>query len=34
VRGATPIMSVQAVPDASGVLQIPQHVAYAISTDA
>ena len=33
VRGATPIMSVQAVPDASGVLQIPQHVAYAISTD-
>jgi hypothetical protein len=33
VRGSVPIMSVQAVPDAQGVLQIPQHVNYAISTD-
>jgi transglutaminase-like putative cysteine protease len=33
VRGSAPIMSVQAVPDAWGVLQIPQHVNYAISTD-
>jgi transglutaminase-like putative cysteine protease len=34
VRGSAPVMSVQAVPDAWGVLQIPQHVSYAISTDA
>jgi transglutaminase-like putative cysteine protease len=33
VRGSTPIMSVQAVADALGVLDIPKHVAYAISTD-
>jgi transglutaminase-like putative cysteine protease len=33
VRGSAPIISVQAVADALGVLEIPQHVAYAISTD-
>jgi hypothetical protein len=33
VRGSAPIMSVQAVPNAGGVLEIPQHVNYAISTD-
>ena len=33
VRGSTPIMSIQAVADALGVLEIPKHVVCAISTD-
>lgn len=34
VRGSAPIISIQAVADALGVLNIPQHVNFAISTDA
>jgi transglutaminase-like putative cysteine protease len=34
VRGSAPIISTQAVANALGVLEIPQHVSYAISTDA
>jgi hypothetical protein len=34
VRGSAPVISIQAVADALGVLNIPQHVSYAISTDA
>jgi transglutaminase-like putative cysteine protease len=34
VRGSAPIIDIQAIPDAWGVLDTPQHVSYAISTDA
>ncbi len=33
VRGAAPVITVQAVPNAQGVLVLPQHVPYALSTD-
>jgi len=33
VRGASPILHIQAVPNAQGVLVLPQHVPYALSTD-
>ncbi len=33
VRGAAPVMHIEAVPDALGVLVVPQHVPYALSTD-
>ena len=33
VRGAAPAMQIEAVPNAQGMLVIPQHVAYALSTD-
>ena len=34
VRGAAPTIQIAAIPDAQGVLNVPQHVAYALSTDA
>ena len=33
VRGAAPVITVQAVPNDQGVLVLPQHVPYALSTD-
>ncbi len=33
VNAAQPVISIQAVPDASGQLVVPQHVDYALSTD-
>jgi transglutaminase-like putative cysteine protease len=33
VRGATPIINIEAIPNEQGVLIVPQHVAYALSTD-
>ncbi len=32
VQGSAPIITIQAVPDAQGVLVVPQHVPYALST--
>ncbi|MDO8770281.1 MAG: transglutaminase family protein [Burkholderiaceae bacterium] len=34
VRGAAPVIHIEAVPNAQGVLVLPQHVPYALSTDA
>lgn len=33
VRGSAPVMTVMAVPNAQGLLEVPQHVPYALSTD-
>ena len=33
VRGMAPVMEVQAVPNAQGVLVVPQYVSHALSTD-
>jgi hypothetical protein len=33
VRGAAPVMHIEAIPDAHGVLTVPQLVPYALSTD-
>ena len=33
VRGSAPVMSIEAIPNAQGILVIPQHVPLAISTD-
>ena len=33
VNAAQPVISIQAVPDGDGQLVLPQHVAYALSTD-
>lgn len=33
VRGAAPVMSIEAIPNAQGELVVPQHVSYALSTD-
>ena len=33
VRGAAPLLHIEAVPDAQGVLVVPRHVPYALSTD-
>jgi len=33
VRGTAPVMHIEAIPNAQGVLMLPQHVAYALSTD-
>ncbi len=33
VRGSAPIISIKAIPNKQGVLEIPQHVAEAVSTD-
>ena len=33
VRGAAPVMTIQAIPNAQGDLVVPQHVSYALSTD-
>ncbi|MBC7918243.1 MAG: transglutaminase family protein [Rhodoferax sp.] len=33
VRGAAPVMTIQAIPNAQGVLVVPQHVTHALSTD-
>ncbi len=33
VRGVAPAIRIDAIPDAQGVLQAPQHVPYALSTD-
>ena len=33
VHGAAPVITVQAIPNAQGVLVLPQHVPYALSTD-
>jgi transglutaminase-like putative cysteine protease len=33
VRGAAPVMHIEVIPNAQGVLIAPQHVPYALSTD-
>ncbi len=33
VRGAAPVIQIEPVPNAQGVLVVPQHVPYALSTD-
>ena len=33
VRGAAPVISIEPVPNGQGVLVVPQHVPYALSTD-
>jgi len=33
VRGTAPVIRIEAIPDAQGVLMSPQHVPYALSTD-
>ena len=33
VRGSAPVMRIEAIADAQGVLVVPQHVAHALSTD-
>lgn len=33
VRGSAPLMQIEAIPDAQGILVMPQHVPYALSTD-
>ena len=33
VRGAAPVINIEPVPNAQGVLVVPQHVPYALSTD-
>ena len=33
VRGTAPVIHIEAVPNALGVLVVPQHVPYALSTD-
>jgi transglutaminase-like putative cysteine protease len=34
VRGTAPVIQIEAIPNAHGVLIVPQHVPYALSTDA
>jgi transglutaminase-like putative cysteine protease len=34
VRGSAPVIQIEAIPNAAGELIVPQHVAYALSTDA
>ncbi len=34
VRGTAPVIHIEAIPNAQGVLVVPQHVPYALSTDA
>jgi transglutaminase-like putative cysteine protease len=33
VRGSAPVIQIEAIPNAQGVLVVPQHVPYALSTD-
>ncbi len=33
VRGSAPVIHIEAVPNAQGILLVPQHVPYALSTD-
>lgn len=33
VQGAAPVMQIQAIPNAQGLLVVPQHVYHALSTD-
>lgn len=33
VRGTAPVIQIEAIPNAQGVLMVPQHVPYALSTD-
>ena len=33
VRGAAPVIQLEAIPNAQGILVLPQHVPYALSTD-
>ncbi len=33
VQGSAPEITIQAIPDAQGILVLPQHVPYALSTD-
>lgn len=33
VRGSAPLIRIEAIPDAQGMLVVPQHVPYALSTD-
>ena len=33
VRGAAPVLHIEAIPNAQGVLVVPHHVPYALSTD-
>ena len=34
VQGAAPVMQIQAIPNAQGLLVVPQHVSHALSTDS
>jgi len=34
VRGTAPVISIEAIPNAQGILVVPQHVPYALSTDS
>ena len=33
VRGAAPVIRIDAIPNAQGQLVVPQHVTHALSTD-
>jgi transglutaminase-like putative cysteine protease len=33
VRGTAPIIQIEAIPNVQGILVVPQHVPYALSTD-
>jgi hypothetical protein len=33
VVGAAPVVHIEAIPNADGVLIVPQHVPFALSTD-
>jgi hypothetical protein len=33
VRGTAPVIQIEAIPNAQGVLMVPRHVPYALSTD-
>jgi transglutaminase-like putative cysteine protease len=33
VRGSAPVIQIEAIPNAQGILVLPQHVPYALSTD-
>lgn len=33
VRGAAPVMHIEVIPNAQGVLIMPQHIPFALSTD-
>ena len=34
VQGTAPVMQIQAIPNAQGLLVVPQHVSHALSTDS
>jgi transglutaminase-like putative cysteine protease len=33
VQGAAPVINIEAVPNAQGILMVPQHLSYGLSTD-